>query len=107
MNWHLQEARRFFGQLALPVEIGDAVLIDGWLVKRAPDTAKTRFTKRDVQRLGPVRERERFTQALAILEDAARIRIVREGRSWVVELNPALTGDGRRGTPGGKEAGRG
>ncbi len=100
MNWHLQEARRFFGQVALPTEISDAVALDGWLLRRARDTGKTRFAKRDVQRLGPlqkpleaerVRAGERFTAALAILEEAGRARIVREGRSWVVELNPALT----------------
>ena len=107
MNWHLQEARRFFGQVALPVEIGDAVLIDGWLTKRSRDTAKTRFAKRDVQRLGPVRERERFTLALAILEDTARVKIVREGRSWVVEINPALLGSGVRSAATGEAAGRG
>ena len=106
MNWHLQEARRFFGQITLPVEIADAVLVDGWLTKRARDTGKTRFTKRDVQRLGPVRERERYTHALAILEEAARVRIGREGRSWVVEINPALSAGAASGGPSGPAAGR-
>ncbi len=106
MNWHLQEARRFFGQVALPVEIGDAVLIDGWLAKRSRDTGKTRFAKRDVQRLGPVRERERFTLALSILEDSARVRIVREGRAWLVELNPALAGSAAGNTSSGPVAAR-
>jgi putative DNA primase/helicase len=56
--WHLHEARqarRFFGELALPVELANAVRLDNWLL----DTCKRQRTgsvpRRELQRLGPIR----------------------------------------------------
>ena len=31
--WHLSEARRFFGELALPAELADAARLDSWLIE--------------------------------------------------------------------------
>ncbi len=88
LNWHLTEARRFFGEIALPQEIADAVALDQWLRDNCVPGRK--WTKRNVQSHNPVRGRERFAQALAILEDSARVRLVKDCRSWIVEVNPAL-----------------
>ena len=32
MCWYLLESRRFFGEIALPKEIGNATLFDSWLI---------------------------------------------------------------------------
>jgi putative DNA primase/helicase len=32
VEWHLNESRRFFGDMALPSGLGDAVLLDSWLI---------------------------------------------------------------------------
>ena len=31
--WHLNESRRFFGELALPAELADAARLDTWLIE--------------------------------------------------------------------------
>jgi putative DNA primase/helicase len=31
--WHLNESRRFFGELALPVELANAARLDRWLIE--------------------------------------------------------------------------
>jgi putative DNA primase/helicase len=91
LNWHLREARRFFGAVTPPEDVADALALDGWLIETAR-LQGGRVKKLDARQRGPhaVRERERFTLALAILEDAARLRLVREGRTWWIEIHPSL-----------------
>ena len=93
MNWHLQEARRLFGKITPPEDLGDAIALDAWLIETARRQGG-RVKKLDARQRGPhaVRERERFTLALAILEDAARLHLVREGRTWWIEIHPSLLG---------------
>ena len=91
LNWHLQEARRFFGATSPPEDLADAIALDTWLIETAR-RAGGRVRKLDARQRGPhaVRERERFTLALAILEDLARVRLSREGRTWWVQVHPDL-----------------
>ena len=96
LNWHLQEARRLYGATSPPEDVSDAAALDAWLIQHA-SLRGGRVRKLTARQSGPhaVRERERFTTALAILEDAARVRIVREGRTWWIEVNPTLLTLGR------------
>lgn len=41
--WHLSEARRFFGELALPVELADAARLDSWLLDYCRRKKRTSF----------------------------------------------------------------
>lgn len=90
--WHLSESRRFFGELALPTELADAIRLDGWLIEYCQRERTPLVSTRDAQRLGPVRDKEKLKSALQELEDLDRVRVDREGRRKSIRLNPALVG---------------
>ena len=88
--WHLHEARRFFGELALPAELADASRLDGWLIEHCQRECTHMVSTRDAQRLGPVRDKEKLTTALRELEELDRMRVTQEGRRKTIKVNPAL-----------------
>jgi putative DNA primase/helicase len=90
--WHLNESRRFFGELALPVEIAYAVRLDTWLLEYCKRERKQEIATREAQRLGPLREKESLIQALQELADLNRIRVTRDGKKKTVNVNPLLLG---------------
>ncbi|HBA66971.1 MAG TPA: DNA primase [Methylococcaceae bacterium] len=92
--WHLSEARRFFGELALPVELANAVRLDAWLIDCATRERTHIIPRREAQRIGPVRDKDALKNALQELEDLGRARIVVEGRRKDIHVNPSLL-DGR------------
>ena len=87
--WHLQEARRFFGELALPVELLDAARLDGWLIEHCRRDRTNVVSKRDAQR-GLIRDKSRLDAALRELEELDRVKVVREGQRKTIKMNPAL-----------------
>jgi putative DNA primase/helicase len=88
--WHLSEARRFFGELALPTEQANAVQLDNWLVKYAILMGVDNISRREAQRSGPVRDKEALKQALQELDEFDRARLVTDGRRKDIFINPAL-----------------
>lgn len=88
--WHLNEAARFFGELALPQELADAGRLEAWLIGHCTREGLTCCSTKDAQRLGPIRERERLNQALAVLDELDRAQLVRDGRRRLIYLNPQL-----------------
>jgi putative DNA primase/helicase len=88
--WHLHEARRFFGELALPIDVANAVRLDNWLLDHCKKQ-RTRFVpRRELQRLGPVRDKDPLKNALRELEELSRVRVIQEGRRKEVQVNPQL-----------------
>ncbi len=89
--WHLTEARRFFGELALPPEIMGAVILDRWLVEHCRREAVGAIPARTAMNIGPNRLRKRDALAAAVkeLEQAGRVRL-RGTRPAMIEVNPAL-----------------
>ncbi|MGJ0485120.1 MAG: YfjI family protein [Methylomicrobium sp.] len=92
-TWHLSEARRFFGELALPVELANAARLDAWLIDHGRRERTHIVPRREAQRLGPVRDNEALKQALNILEELNRARLVAEGRRKDILINPLIMGD--------------
>lgn len=88
--WHLHEARRFFGELALPVELANAVRLDNWLLDNCKRQHTDCVPRRELQRMGPVRDKEPLKNALKELEDFGRVRLVQEGRRKDIQINPQL-----------------
>lgn len=88
--WHLHEARRFFGELVLPVELANAVRLDSWLLDYCKRQHTYSVSRRELQRLGPVRDKEPLKNALKELEDLGRVRVIQEGRRKEVQMNPQL-----------------
>jgi putative DNA primase/helicase len=88
----LSESRRFFGELALPVELADAARLDDWLIGYCQRERTHMVPAREAQRLGPVRDKEKLTAALRELEELDRVRVAQEGRRRIIKVNPALAG---------------
>lgn len=91
--WHLTEARRFFGELALPEEQTDAARLDAWLIDQCRKQGVASFSRREIQRnITPSRLRDgkRLAQALRELQDLGRLRELTEGKQKLLHINPAL-----------------
>jgi putative DNA primase/helicase len=90
--WHLNESRRFFGELALPAELADAARLDSWLIEHCQRVRTHLVSTREAQRLGPIRDKEKLIAALRELEELDRVRVSHEGRRKTIKVNPALIG---------------
>ena len=92
--WHLNEARRFFGELALPAELADAARLDCWLIERCRQ-GQTHFVgKNHVRQLGPLRDGARLDAAIRELSELDHLRMVKEGKRLTIQVNPALVIEG-------------
>jgi len=90
VTWHLNESKRFFGELALPQELADAGRLDAWLIEQCRKGVTHQVATRDAQRLGPVRDKQRLATALQELGELDRVRVVQETRRKIITVNPAL-----------------
>lgn len=88
--WHLNEARRFLGDFALPPALVNANRLDAWLLDYCRAHSVGSVGRRVLQNLSPVREGKKLDEALGELEDAGRVRVRQDGRKRTVEVNPAL-----------------
>jgi len=91
--WHLHEARRFYGELALPEEQADAARLEGWLLDHCQRKKTNVITRRDVQRnVTPIRLRQKTALDIALDEliEKNRIRFVRDGQRKEIYINPVL-----------------
>ena len=91
-EWHLNEARRFFGELALPPGLVNAARLEDWLVKRCRQTGAERIPTQDVLRLGPgcLRDKAAIDAAMVELEELGRAQRLHEGRRKYLALNPKI-----------------
>ena len=88
--WHLSEARRFFGELALPVELANAARLDRWLIEHCRREQVQEAGKRYVRQHGPLRDGASLDAAIHELAEHDRVRIVKDGKRIGIRINPAL-----------------
>lgn len=91
--WHLNEAGRFFGAIALPDELAELVNLDSWLVDYAKRRDKSNFSTTEImQNVTPAKFRKaaNLHQGLSLLEAENRLRFETTGRKKVVHINPIL-----------------
>jgi hypothetical protein len=91
--WHLQEARRFFGELVVPEEQIDAVRLDSWLIDYCRQYNTLIVPRREIQRHvtpGHLRQKINLDRALAELAECDRVRLVHYDRRKEIHINPAL-----------------
>ncbi|MBF0633670.1 MAG: DUF3987 domain-containing protein, partial [Nitrospinae bacterium] len=96
--WHLNESRRFFGELALPSELADAARLDSWLIAYCDREHVQVVSRRTIQQyVTPVHLRKKVSldEALQVLEDVGRVRLINEGHRKDVHLNPHLLKGGK------------
>ncbi|RUR08561.1 DUF3987 domain-containing protein [Legionella septentrionalis] len=90
--WHLNESKRFFGELALPVEMGNVISLDSWLIEYCLRHKTMSVPRREVQRnITPVslRHKSALDDALNELVEANRIKLNPIGRKEI-HINPML-----------------
>lgn len=92
--WHLNEARRFLGEVAMPAEIANPLRLESWLVDYCRRENTDMVPTRAVQQFGPssLRSKAAFAQALKELQDLGRARVAQDGHKKLVQVNPALLG---------------
>ncbi|MDQ9168993.1 DUF3987 domain-containing protein [Oxalobacteraceae bacterium R-40] len=88
--WHLHEARRFFGELALPAELADAARLDSWLITHCKREHTHSVSKNHVRQHGPIRDITRLDAAIRELTTLDRLRLVKEAKRLTIQINPAL-----------------
>jgi len=95
--WHLTEAKRFLGELAMPAEVANPMRLEAWLLDWCRRKDTDQVSTRDIQQFGPggLREKPTHTRAIETLIEHGRVRMAQVGRKKVVQINPAL----RRATP--------
>ena len=94
--WHLNESRRFFGELALPAELANAVRLDDWLIEycRRERTHLVPIAKLQQGGPGGLRSKATIEAAMRELDEAGRARLRHEGRRKWIAVNPALLATG-------------
>jgi putative DNA primase/helicase len=88
--WHLTEAMRFFGDLALPSELSAAARLEGWLIDAFNHRGIGSMTRREVQQYGPIRDALALDAALSVLAELDRAKLVTDGKKKNIAINPAL-----------------
>lgn len=96
--WHLNESRRFFGEIVAPAEVTNAEKLEKWMMAYCTNEKVTEVSTRDVLQYGPrsVRKRGVLESAVAELEDLGRVRLAKEGRKKTIQINPALLEGGEK-----------
>jgi len=91
-GWHLYEARRFMGEIAVDANIYNSMKLDTWLVGYCKQHRVPGVSRKDIQQNGPscTRRKINLDAALGELVEAGRAREVKEGRQKMVEINPSL-----------------
>lgn len=89
-EWHLHESRRFFGELALPAELANAMRLDTWLIGYCRREGTHLVPKREAQRLGPVREKAALDAAVSTLAELDRAQQRADTKRKFIAVNPAL-----------------
>ena len=92
-SWYLYEARRFFGEVALPTEELEVIKLDEWIITQCKDAEDSSISKNQIlQRVTPtsLRKVDKLNKTLDTLARANHIRLAKEGKTTIVEVNPAL-----------------
>ena len=94
-NWHLNEARRFFGELALPEEIKNVVMLEDWLIDYCRREGVNTIPCRKIQQYGPnaLRTKGKLDPALQELEELDRLQVIKDGKLKMIQLNLRLLKD--------------
>jgi putative DNA primase/helicase len=91
--WHLNESRRYFGEMSLPSELAGAARLDDWLVSYCRQQQIQSVPIGFIQNSGPNRLRTKPQLESAIRELIAlnRVRLVKnKGKARTIEVHPIL-----------------
>ena len=91
-TWHLLEAKRFLGELAMPPELANPMRLETWLLDYCKREQVDKVATREVQRNGPggLRDKAIIIEAVNELAELGRARLVTEGKKKLIQLHPDL-----------------
>ena len=94
--WHLYESQRFFAELATTDEQRNTSKLNDWLMSHCKQNGVVQLTRREIQQFGPppTRDKDKRDKALQQLADAHRLALVKQDKTDVVTINPALLAGG-------------
>ena len=92
VKWHLHEARRFLGEIALSEEEKNTILLNDWLLEHCRKETVDRVSCRKIQQYGPgpLRKKDKLATAISELEILNRISVIFEGRRKMIQVNSEL-----------------
>jgi len=90
--WHLSEARRFLGELAMPTDLANAARLESWMLDYCKQAETDTVPTRQIQQFGPggLRDKVRIVEAVKELTELGRARQVHDGKKRVIQINPKL-----------------
>lgn len=90
--WHLSEARRFLGELALPTDLVNQARLEAWLVNYCKSQNTDKVSTREAQQYGPsgLREKVAITNAVHELSELGRARLIHEGKRKLIQVRKEL-----------------
>ncbi len=90
--WHLNESKRFFGDLALPEETANAAKLDEWLIEYCRREGVSSISTREAKQFAPnaLRKKEVFNAAVKELVDLDRVRVAKIQGRKSLGVNPKV-----------------
>jgi len=90
--WHLNESKRFLGELATPAELANPARLETWMLAYCKRNNTDRVPTRHIQQYGPgdLRDKLASTAAITGLMELGRARPVLEGKKKIVLIRPEV-----------------
>ena len=86
IHWHLQETRRLLSTYATGENVSDAETLSEWLINKEIET----ISIRDIQRLSPLRDKNRRNDAIEKLLEHHYVRLIKIDGKSSLAINPYL-----------------
>lgn len=90
--WHLYEARRFFGEIAMPEKQANAARMEKWLIAYCKQNGTDKVSTRDFSRSGPGSLRDQGTrdETFGSLVSLGRARGAKDGKKTFFQVRPEV-----------------
>jgi hypothetical protein len=91
-EWHVYEARRFFGEISNPQSLSNAQKLEEWLLRYCRKNETDCLPTREAQKGGPpsLRRKIEFEAAVKELTEAGRARSIVDGKQRLIQVRPEL-----------------
>ncbi|MDO8775183.1 MAG: DUF3987 domain-containing protein [Burkholderiaceae bacterium] len=92
VTWHLTEAKRFLGELAMPPEVANPMRLETWMLDWCKREGTDKVPTKAVQQFGPagLREKKIIDATVDELAELGRARLVKDGKKKLIQIRPDL-----------------